>query len=407
MKIAVIGTGTAGILSIAFTLSYFDPEQKRVQRILGEYNDWFNLEPVEVYSIYDPNKAILGIGESTSTQIPSVLSDCIDFSLLENSHELDATIKLGVKFSNWRENDFYSHIMPVNYAMHFNNHSIKDYTFNQFRKKYQNFYEILGNVDKLVSKKESVSVIVNDINYNFDYVIDCRGYPDDYTDYDINRNICLNKCLVYNTKPKKFNYTHHTATPNGWMFGIPLQSRLSWGYLYNDTITSTEDAVKNFKTYCSDIDISKLREFSFKNYSARTFFDGRVLKNGNRALFYEPMEAFMGYFYDRVLRYFFDYVHKNNDINFVNQSIRNISDNIELALCFIYYGGSIYNTSFWEYAKKVSYNKLLNNSKWQDQIKAIKNIKYNHPNRIRMESVGVFPVKSWLDFDKNLKYNMF
>ena len=67
MKIAVIGTGTAGVLSIAFTLSYFDPEQKRVQRILGEYNDWFNLEPVEVYSIYDPNKAILGIGESTST----------------------------------------------------------------------------------------------------------------------------------------------------------------------------------------------------------------------------------------------------------------------------------------------------------------------------------------------------
>ena len=119
------------------------------------------------------------------------------------------------------------------------------------------------------------------------------------------------------------------------------------------------------------------------------------------------MEAFMGYFYDRVLRYFFDYVHKNNDINFVNQSIRNISDNIELGLCFIYYGGSIYNTPFWEYAKKVSYNKLLNNSKWQDQIKAIKNIKYNHPNRIRMESVGVFPVKSWLDFDKNLKYNMF
>ena len=48
MKIAVIGTGTAGILSIAFVLAYAP-------------------EPVEVYSIHNPKKPILGIGESTST----------------------------------------------------------------------------------------------------------------------------------------------------------------------------------------------------------------------------------------------------------------------------------------------------------------------------------------------------
>ena len=52
----------------------------------------------------------------------------------------------------------------------------------------------------------------------FDYVIDCGGYPDDYSDYNICKHISLNSCLVHNTKPQKFNYTHHKATPNGWMF---------------------------------------------------------------------------------------------------------------------------------------------------------------------------------------------
>ena len=119
MKIAVIGTGTAGILSISFLLTYLK-----------------QTESIEVYSIYNPNKPILGIGESTSTQIPTILYDCINFNVLENSKDLDATIKLGVKFTDWRDKEFYSHMMPVNYAMHFDNHSIKEYTFKKFKQFY-------------------------------------------------------------------------------------------------------------------------------------------------------------------------------------------------------------------------------------------------------------------------------
>ena len=386
MKIAVIGTGTAGILSISFLLAY-------------------TKESIEVYSIYNPKKSILGIGESTSTQIPTILSDCIDFSLLENSEELDATLKLGVKFTDWRDKEFFSHMMPVNYAMHFDNHSIKEFTFKKIKNIYKNFNEIYGNVDKLISKKDEVKVIVDGEEYNFDYVIDCGGYPEDYTDYNLNKHISLNSCLVHNTKPEEYYYTHHKATPNGWMFGIPLQSRQSWGYLYNDTITSEEDAINNFKTYCDDIEDSKLRQFKFKSYSAKTFFDGRVLKNGNRALFYEPLEAFMGYFYDRVMRFFFDYLYNDNNIELTNQRISEIANNIELAICFVYHGGSIYDTPFWDYAKRLSSDKLNNDLVWQYQLHAIQQIKNDEFNQIRTKGVGAFPVKSWLDFDKNLNYN--
>ena len=389
MKIAVIGTGTAGILSISFILTYLKKE-----------------DSVEVYSIHNPKKPILGIGEATSTQIPSVLFDCINFNLLENSKELDAMIKLGVKFSDWREEEFYSHIMPVNYAMHFNNHSLKDYSFKKFNELYKNFKEIHGNVDVLESDKDKAKVIVDGKEYNFDYVIDCGGYPENYTDYNLNKHISLNSCLVHNTKPEEYYYTHHKATPNGWMFGIPLQTRQSWGYLYNDTITSKEDAIDNFKTYCNDIVDSKLKEFKFKSYSAKTFFDGRILKNGNRALFYEPMEAFMGFFYDQVLRFFFDYLYSGFGVDLVNQNIQKVANNIELAICFVYHGGSIYNTPFWDYAKKLSNDKLNNDLVWQYHLHTINQIKNNNFNQIRLKSVGAFPVKSWLDFDKNLNYNL-
>ena len=158
------------------------------------------------------------------------------------------------------------------------------------------FKEIHGDVTSIESEETKAYVTVNSERHSFDYVIDCGGYPDDYSDYNLDKPISLNSCLVHDTKPENHNYTQHVATPNGWMFGIPLQSRQSFGYLYNDTITSKDDAIDNFKTYCNDINVNKLREFKFKSYSANSFFDGRVLKNGNRALFYEPLEAFYGIF---------------------------------------------------------------------------------------------------------------
>ena len=388
MKVAVVGTGTAGILSISFLLAY-------------------SPEPIQVYSIHNPKKPILGIGESTSTQIPGVLYDSIGFTLLENAEELDATAKLGIKFINWREKEFYSHIMPVCYGMHFDNHSIKEFSFRKFREMYNNFREIHGNVTSIETKGTKAYVIVDGKQNSFDYVIDCGGYPDDYTDYNLDKPISLNSCLVHNTKPVNYEYTQHIATPNGWMFGIPLQSRQSFGYLYNDTITTKVDAIKNFKTYCKDIDNDKLKEFKFKSYSAKSYFDGKILKNGNRALFYEPLEAFMGYFYERILKLFFDYLYVNKNIHQTNNSIQEIADDIELAICFVYQGGSIYDTPFWDYAKKISYDRLNNDSRWLHQVNEIKMIKKQNYHHMRNHGVGTFPVKSWVDFDKNLNYNLF
>jgi hypothetical protein len=55
--------------------------------------------------VYNPNKPILGIGESTNGGFVSTLERATNFSLAypEDLAALDATIKYGSKFTNWRK----------------------------------------------------------------------------------------------------------------------------------------------------------------------------------------------------------------------------------------------------------------------------------------------------------------
>ena len=115
----------------------------------------------------------------------------------------------------------------------------------------------------------------------------------------------------------------------------------------------------------------------------------------------------MGYFYERVLGTFFDYMFVNKNINLTNNTIQGYADDIELAISFVYQGGSIYDTPFWDYAKKISLDRLNNDLRWQYQINQIKMTKNQNFHTMRNHGVGVLPVKSWVDFDENLNYNLF
>lgn len=384
-RIAVLGTGTTGVMNLAHYLLAF-PEE------------W------EIYSIYDPSKPILGIGESTSTQIPEILFDATGFNLLEHSHELDATPKFGVKFKDWREDDFFSVINPKSNGIHFNNFKLRDFCFDKFRERWPNrFKEIHESVEELNDTLHSV--IINN-KHSFDYVIDCRGYPEDYTDYD-DAFINVNHCLVHTIEqPGKWDYTYHYATPDGWMFGIPLQSRQGWGYLFNDTITDVETAKENMKSVL-DVEELNLREFTFKNYRAKKFFNGRIIKNGNRALFYEPMEAHSGYFYDTIARTVVDYVSGYiNEAN-ANDLLTRTAIDMENAICFMYQGGSTYDTEFWKWASTRSAEKLERDVIWNQTLSKLDEVQNEFPTGTISDGAGTYSLYHWMHFSKKLGYNYF
>jgi hypothetical protein len=389
IKIAVLGTGTAGILSLNSLISGSPPIY-------------------HFYSVHDPKTPILGIGESTTISGPNSLWLGSRYSIMSDSHELDSTVKLGVRYTGWRKHDIDSNIPPPYMAMHFNNFKIKEFCFGRFKEIWGNrFHEIIGRVDNIDNGVNSAKLYMEggDI-HDFDYVVDCRGYPTDYTDYH-EAIIPVNHCLVNTIRePGDWNYTWHVAHRNGWMFGIPLKTRQGWGYLYNDTITEREDAIddiaERFKTLPADLN---LKEFKFKNYRAKTYFEGRVLKNGNRALFYEPLEALSGTFYNHVNEYFLAHLAGQDDAGHeeFNNKLHCIAEDIEWFIAYMYHGGSNYESKFWNTTKQKMTDFLHSNVRFNEHIELMRKVTeyesaQNYPR-------ALFPTVNWRNFDREFGYN--
>ena len=374
MKIAVIGAGTVGVLSVCHFLGYNNN--------------------TEVTCIYNPNKKILGIGESSTVNMPKLLWETINFNTEFDGQDLQYTFKTGVKFQNWRQHDFVSPIIPPSYAIHFDNFKLAEVVFNKIKNVFPDRFKELA-IDITSMKQNKHEVIINDL-YKFDYVIDCRGFPKDYSNYTM-VNLPINHCLVHAVnEPGDWNFTYHTAHKNGWMFGIPLQKRQGWGYLYNDTITSKKDALENFREITNrDITLDNIREYMFKPFKAKKYVDGRILLNGNSSLFYEPIEAISGGFYDTLNVLYHAYIfNKTFNEKDLNLNIDYIADKYINFISYLYHGGSIYNTDFWNHAKKIC-TENLQNDKWLETIKTIKEGK---------ENLTRFPLscEAWKILDKNL-----
>ena len=387
MKIAVIGSGTVGVMSVCHFLYY----------TLG----------TEVHCIHDPNKKILGIGESTNIQIPDLFYKSVDFNPFFENKELDLTMKYGVVYKNWRRKDFLSPIMPPNFAFHFNNFKLKDVMFKKVKKLYKSrFKEILATATIKENSKDRVVLNFNGSNKTYDYVIDCSGYPESYTDYTESSSLPLNHALVnVIDKPGDWNFTYHQATKNGWMFGIPLHTRQGWGYLFNDKITSKKEAIKDMTTIFKT-DKLNLKEFKFKPYRAKKFLHNRVLKNGNKAIFYEPLEALSGVFYDNINRALIDRISNVKSEDEVNKHLGKMAERYENFICFVYHGGSIYKSKFWSDVCKKTKKHLKNSQTWKETVDFINNANHEFHSGEDFENFP-FCVKLYKLINNNLQYEIF
>lgn len=387
-KIVVVGAGTAGLLSLSYFCSFLD-------------NTW------EVVSIHDPNIDILGVGESTTPRVPFNLFHGMGFSFSQDSELIDSTIKHYVRYVNWRKNDIISLIDTGTYGIHFNNLKLKDFAIKKLSEKWgTKFKEIKSKVISIENNKDNVLIQLEDQKYSCDYLIDCRGYPEDYSEYTISKNLPLNHCIVHTIqKPGDWDYTYHYAHKNGWMFGIPLTTRQGWGYLYNDRITSKEDAIEDMSKILEiNSQDLKVKDFEFKPYYANNILNGRVLKNGNRFLFFEPIEALSSFYYDEANRFFGEYILGKITESEINSTFRNYANMLENFICFVYHGGSIYDSDFWKYAKKITSDKIKNDITFKNFVGYMNSFKKN-PNLAG--GVKPFSPWSWFNFDKSFGYNYF
>ena len=152
MKIAVVGVGTAGLMSLCHFLAH-------------------SPKGTTVTAVYDPAIDILGIGESSTWGLPKMLFQGTGFNLAEYADWLDATPKFGVSWKNWRDNDFESVIQPGGYGIHFNNFKMKEFCFMRFEKMWQDTFKVIeGTVSDIVNNQSHASVIINNNEETFDLV---------------------------------------------------------------------------------------------------------------------------------------------------------------------------------------------------------------------------------------------
>ena len=331
MKIAILGAGSAGILTTGCILKDF--KNRGID--------------CEVTHVFDPNIPILGVGESTTSEVTFAIGQAFDFIFATEAKELNSTTKYGTHYIDWRENDIIFPFQSGYHAVHFDARDFAKMGLERLKKLYPNYKLLNANVE------------YEDLD-EYDYVIDCRGRPTDFTDYK-ECDLILNSALVYDDpEPSDFGFTRHVAHKYGWMFVIPLQHRTSHGLLYNDKFATRFEAEEELMRITSAklCDRENFRTFNLKPYYCKKTINGRILKSGNRAVFFEPMSANSLYMAVKNAQIHSQYIRGEITQDEANKlcvlNYRAVEDLINL----IYHGGSIYENEFWEWAKDRASNNL-------------------------------------------------
>lgn len=322
-KIAVVGGGNGGVISSimsVFTL-----------RELG-------FPDPEITVFHDPKISTEIVGQGTTLNVSHAI-----YSVLKVNEKFDnpvgITPKVGFFYKNWAKNDneLLYKLSGSGMSYHYDPKLLQKYFLNC-----KLFKFIEGNF------------CPKDISSEYDLVFDCRGKsyndPEDYEDLLSPVNCCL-LGRSFDGRGHEV-WTENISTPDGWCFKIPLSDGHSYGYVFNDKITSENEAKKNFKDLFG---MDTIHKVSFKNYMAKKIVSDneKIILNGNRLFFLDPLESTATPMYGSLAQAM---IHA-----LVNDSIKESSISFHKRLKEVhewvlwhYYYGSYYDTKFWRHAKNIS-----------------------------------------------------
>lgn len=321
-KISIVGSGNAGCLT---AIQYYLTASKYIDKIT-------------IY--HDPTIPIERVGQGSNAGVATLIDHFFYLDFYDRNI-IKSTRKEGILYENWgKHTDKIFHPFPQSQLA---NHYIPSLFSKAVLES-----GVFDVVEKRVENPEE--------EIDSDFIFDCRGRNNrEKSLYDplinpLNSVILARKEKIYTD----LVYTRTVATPNGWTFVIPNIDSTSYGYLYNDQITTKEEAEKDF---VERFDVVPDGYLKFENYIAKSCFQGeRTILNGNRLSFLEPLEATSTSFYTYVASTSLEHIISGIDKELCNQRVRSWMNKLQNFILWHYQFGSKFDTPFWDYAKSLPFN---------------------------------------------------
>ena len=241
-------------------------------------NDWYfkrMLYPettiTDYADVFYPNMALVNQNKIFKNEDNEL--DSFDF-VTDSAYQFDAT-----KFAIW----------------------LKDYYC-----KHKGINHILSEVNEVKSGEDGIEFLSlkNGERITADLFIDCTGFsslliekalhePFESLEHLLPNNSAWATKIPYQDKRKELvSYTNCHAINNGWVWNIPLWSRIGSGYVYSDKYISDDDALIEFKNHLgergNDLDYKKIK---FRSGIHRNLWVKNVCAIGMSAGFIEPLES--------------------------------------------------------------------------------------------------------------------
>ena len=327
-NIVVVVAGTAGAIASTFLKSHWK-------------------DKVDITLIYDHKNPGIGVGESTTPIIFDYLQGIgiDDHDLLKNTN---STYKIGIKFKNWlNDNKHYYHgfaefateeevpnrfnsayayevtkntkylnfqydsfyyeknILPYkleSYAIHIDTLSFSNYIQSLFKDRITILDGVVKKVNVDSGKIDSI-VLSDGREIKADIYIDDTGFSGELIKHlnpkwvDKSDYIPNNRAIPFHIK-KEYDYippyTLAEASPNGWIWQIPLFHRFGSGYLFSDKFTDVEDAKKDYNKWLMknhNIELDSDRVIKFDSGYWENPWIGNCVAIGLSSGFVEPLES--------------------------------------------------------------------------------------------------------------------
>ena len=204
-----------------------------------------------------------------------------------------------------------------------------------------------------------------------DLFIDCTGFKgllrDDKDRVDLTDRLYVDTALAghiaYRNRPKEFKpYVTCPAVDSGWIWDIPLQSRIGSGLVFNRNITPPEQAAEEFCKYWNNRVVpDDLKLIDWTPYYENTQWKGNVISIGLSAGFIEPLEstgvALTMEGIATFCRLLKPGVYDKHDADYFNSRMK-LLFNICIDFVNMHYSKSDIESPFWEYVRAVSYTHL-------------------------------------------------